>query len=78
MNRNIIIACLILFLGTNTFAQEKINYNLCDQDFRPINMRSNLPANAVYANRNASAEARAKDVVRRLTFDEKLMLTGGW
>lgn len=78
MNRNIIIACLILFLGTNTFAQEKINYNLCDQDFRPINMRSNLPANALYTNRNASAEARAKDVIRRLTFDEKLMLTGGW
>lgn len=60
------------------YAQDKIEYKLCDQDFRPIYMRENLPKNAVYTNKNNSSEARAKDVINRLTFDEKLMLTGGW
>ncbi len=70
---------LILFVLTGAVsAQEKINYQLCDKDFRPIYMHDNLPANAVYTNKNASAEARASDVIKRLTFDEKLMLTGGW
>lgn len=41
-------------------------------------MRKGLQANAVYLNKNAAAEARANDVVKRLTFDEKLQLTGGW
>lgn len=63
---------------THATAQEKIEYNLCGLDFRALNLRDSLPKNAVYTSKNASAEARAKDVVSRLTFDEKLMLTGGW
>ncbi len=70
------LVCMAFF--NCSIAQEKIEYNLCDQDFRPINMRVNLPANAIYTDMNASAESRAKDVVNRLTFDEKLTLTGGW
>lgn len=78
MKKKLLIACIILFAGSKSFSQEQIDYQLCDKDFRPLNMRSNLSANAVYTNQKASAEARAKDVVSRLTFDEKLMLTGGW
>jgi len=59
-------------------AQEKIDYQLCGMDFRPISMHSGLPANAIYANPNAPAEARTLDVVKRLSFDEKLELTGGY
>ncbi|HEY5328583.1 MAG TPA: glycoside hydrolase family 3 C-terminal domain-containing protein [Acidobacteriaceae bacterium] len=58
-------------------AQEAIEYQLCGLDFRPISMHSDLPAHAVYADRKASAEERAQDVVRRLSFAEKLTLTGG-
>jgi len=58
-------------------AQEAIEYQLCGLDFRPIYMHSDLPANAVYADRKANAEDRAQDVVRRLSSAEKLTLTGG-
>jgi beta-glucosidase len=65
-------------LGTCALrAQEAIEYQLCGLDFRPIYMHSDLPAHAVYADRKASAEDRAEDVVRRLSFAEKLTLTGG-
>ncbi len=60
------------------FGQSKIEYNLCDLDFRPISLHKNLPQNAIYTNPKASAAARASDVINRLTFDEKLTLTGGW
>lgn len=33
---------------------------------------------AVYADASASAEARTADLIRRMTFEEKLALTGGW
>lgn len=59
-------------------AQVKVDYQLCGLDFRPLPLRSGLPAGAVYTDVNASAYARAWDVVNRLTFDEKLNLTGGW
>lgn len=73
---------LVLLCLINSFlickAQEKIEYNLCDQDFRPLYIRDGLPANAVYTNKNASPEKRATDLISRMTFEEKLMLTGGW
>jgi beta-glucosidase len=59
-------------------AQQKIQYQLCGQDFRPLYMHDSLPAGAVYENKHASPEARASDVLRRLSFEEKLTLTGGW
>lgn len=72
------IAGFSFFHIASSSAQQTIEYNLCNQDFRAINMHGDLPANAVYTNQKATAEARARDVVGRLTFDEKLMLTGGW
>jgi beta-glucosidase len=78
MTRKLIIAVLTLLPFIQLQAQEKIEYQLCDQDFRPISMHDSLPAHAVYANVKASPEARAHDVIKRLSFDEKLMLTGGW
>lgn len=78
MIKKIKIFALLTVFSIELFAQEKIEYNLCDADFSPLYMRKGLPANAVYLNKNAAAEARANDVVKRLTFDEKLQLTGGW
>jgi len=78
MTRKLIIAALILLPFIKLYAQEKIEYQLCGQDFRPIFMHDSLPAHAVYTNIKASPEARANDVIKRLSFDEKLMLTGGW
>ncbi len=66
------------FLAVTALAQETIQYQLCGQNFMPLGMRKNLPKNAVYTDRRASPEARAQDVIKRLTFEEKLMLTGGW
>jgi beta-glucosidase len=75
--KKIFLIALVL-AGFRIFAQDKIEYNLCDQDFRPVYMHENLPSGAVYTNKKAKAEDRAKDVIARLNFDEKLMLTGGW
>ncbi len=76
--KNTFFTCLLSFSVIASAAQESLPYNLCDADFRPLYMRSGLPANAVYLNKNATAEARAGDLAQRLTFDEKLALTGGW
>lgn len=67
----------MLILCGSLHAQDKIEYTLCGLDFRPIGMHDNLPAGAVYTSPKAKPEDRAADVVKRLTFDEKLELTGG-
>ena len=74
------VLCGLALLGAGAAgrAQETIDYTLCQMDFRPIGMHTSLPADAVYANVKASPEARAQDLVRRLTFEEKLQLTGGY
>jgi beta-glucosidase len=59
-------------------AQQKVEYNLCDADLSPLYARKGLPADAVYLNKKATPEERARDVVNRLGFEEKLALTGGW
>lgn len=69
---------LVSLVGNILVAQETIKYQLCDADFSPIYMHENLPANSIYTDTSFSSEERAKDLVNRLTFDEKLELTGGW
>ena len=76
--KKLIFTLFLALLAALFFGQTKIEYQLCDLDFRPIYMHENLPPKAIYTNPKASANARASDVVNRLTFDEKLMLTGGW
>jgi beta-glucosidase len=46
-------------------------------DFSPLYMRKGLPKGAVYTDPTASPEDRAKDAIKRMTFEEKLNLTGG-
>ena len=67
----------LLNIGNMCFSQED-QYKMCDADFRPLYMRTELPFGIAYTNINASADDRVKDVIKRLTFDEKLALTGGW
>src|SRR5699024_3970331 len=77
MKRSLITGTLIL-LASLTFAQQKVQYQICDHDFRPLYMRHHLPPDAIYTDTTASAAVRTKDVLSRLSFDEKLRLTGGW
>lgn len=71
-----IFSFLLLYIFVN--AQEQLTYNFCGEDFSPLSMRTGLPENAIYPDTGKSASDRAKDVISRLTFDEKLTLTGGW
>lgn len=75
-----VISALIIIPAfvQQAFAQQKIQYQLCNQDFRPLYMRNSLPENAVYTDTTATAAVRAHNVISRLTFDELLSLTGGW
>jgi beta-glucosidase len=81
MTRRILLltlsSCILLPACTLAHAQFDADPGPCTLDFRPISDHAGLPAGAVYADPNAAAEARAADVVTRLSFDEKLALTGG-
>lgn len=76
--KRLLIAGVALLAFTRLQAQDNIQYQLCDQDFRPIYMHDKLPVNALYTNKKANPEARANDVIKHLSFDDKLRLTGGW
>lgn len=67
----------IVLLSIAAAAQRRDEHVTCDFDFRPIGAHGDIPAGAVYADPKASAETRAADLVKRLSFDEKLALTGG-
>ena len=45
---------------------------------KPISESVNTIKNAVYADKTKSAAERTLDLIRRMTFEEKLALTGGW
>jgi len=47
-------------------------------DYLPLNESPKTIKNADYANAKKSAKIRTEDLIRRLTFDEKLALTGGF
>jgi beta-glucosidase len=72
-----LLSALLILLCSFAHAQKKSISSDCGLDFRPIYMHRDLPKGAVYENQHASPEARARDVVHRLTFDELLALTGG-
>ena len=78
MFKSFLASFVLFFVTAVSQAQDTIAYHLCNHDFRPLNLRSTLPADAIYTNKNAPAEARAKDVINRLSLEEKLKLTGGW
>lgn len=52
------------------FVDPSIMKRLSESDF--------VVKNAIYADTTASPEARAADLIRRMTFEEKLSLTGGY
>ncbi|WP_114778544.1 beta-glucosidase [Botryobacter ruber] len=65
-----LLACCLT--ASSLFAQR-----IDDKELQPLTAFKAFPAGAVYQNANLSPEARAKDVLKHLTFDEKLRLTGG-
>ncbi|MEO6923302.1 MAG: glycoside hydrolase family 3 N-terminal domain-containing protein, partial [Bryocella sp.] len=74
----LLCACASLPLTAQTTEwHEAPNEAVCGLDFQPIEMHSGLPANALYRDIHADPLARAHDAAMRLTFDEKLALTGG-
>lgn len=45
---------------------------------KPLSAADSVVRGALYADASAPAAERARDLIRRLTFDEKLRMTGGW
>ena len=79
--KNVLITGILLlwaFWATPAAGQQKLQSQPCDQNFSPIYLHDHLPAQAIYTDTTAAAAARARDVLKRLTFSEKLRLTGGW
>ncbi len=62
----------------STFLIAGFLFPLRAQRFVPLSQRKNLPVGAKYTDSTLPARVRAGDVLSRLTFEEKLRLTGGW
>ncbi len=77
MKRFLLFTILVLSSFFSIKAQENINFDLCKKNFRPIYMHPET-SGEVYSDTLVSAEERARDVIKRLSFEEKLELTGGW
>ena len=77
MKRILLFTVLVLLSFFSLKAQQNIDFDLCKKDFRPIYMHPEK-SGEIYADTLASAEDRAWDVIKRLSFEEKLNLTGGW
>ncbi len=84
------VATIALFLAANVcFSQVKTNHesditeaskNKRDvlNGFDPIHQSVNSIKSAPYADTQMPSSRRAADLIQRLTFEEKLLLTGGW
>lgn len=46
--------------------------------FLPLSAVKGIPSGSVYADQSKAPAERAMDVIRRLSFEEKIELTGGW
>lgn len=89
MKSTFVSLALMLFLtGPDFFAAsgDKKNDNLYSPGMtavdpavlKPLSEADSVVPGAVYADPSAPAAERALDLIRRMTFDEKLRLTGGW
>ena len=63
--KKLLLTGFYMALASTFFGQSKIEYNLCDLDFRPISPDNDLPQNAIYTNPKASAAARALHVLQK-------------
>lgn len=64
---------LVLLLSVAGFGQR-----IKPQELKPLSHFTAFPAGAVYQQTGLPAEVRARDVLKYLTFEEKLNLTGGY
>ena len=71
------VAAAVLFIN-NAFAQYTVTEEEFLSKYGPLSLSENVPAGAIYADPSQSPEARARDLISRLTFEEKVKLTGGW
>lgn len=61
------------------YSAAEINQKIENFDkFLPLSEMKMVPKNAIYADKTKSASDRAMDVIRRMTFNEKFKLTGGY
>ncbi len=63
-------------VNTTTNAPFMVNIDI--STLKPISENENAVKNATYADNTQCAAERTLDLIRRLTFEEKLALSGGW
>lgn len=77
IKKSLFLVALLMGVWQLSFAQDAGNESFLS-DYRPLSEFSDLPEEAVYTDPAASPAERAKDLLSRLTFEEKVALTGGW
>jgi len=76
--RSIILAIVIIFLANSSFAQGLEKDSDILSLYRPINESITVSNGIVYTDKTKAPEERARDLLSRMTIEEKLLLTGGW
>jgi len=65
---------MYVLFSTHSLSAQRLTY----EETLPLNFFKDKDTASVYLNPNAPPEERALDVINRLTFEEKLQLTGGY
>jgi len=78
LKKFLLVASFLLVLGGYSFSQQSNVYESFLSGYKPISEAPGSVKGSVYADPSKSPEERAKDLISRMTFEEKVRLTGGW
>ncbi len=70
-------ALLLLNLASAQNPGSRVEQDILS-NYKPISQATEIPQGAIYGDITKSPEQRAKDLLSRMTFEEKVALTGGW
>jgi len=74
----IILTILFIFLMNNSFAQDSKETDDIFLIYRPINEAGVITQGLAYSDKTKTSLERVNDLISLMTFEEKILLTGGW
>lgn len=78
--KNLLLLTIICFAGSNILAQipESGSKNNILNEYKSLSESLGPINKSIYTDPSRSPEERTLDLISRMTFDEKILLTGGW
>jgi len=78
LNKIIVLTILFLFCTNNSFTQFSKEGDDILSLYKPINETGVIAQGMTYADKARNPIERVKDLISSMTFEEKVLLTGGW